>query len=92
MADHIIIWQKEVNIDLNRVIFHIDVNSAFLSWKAVYRLHHLGGQMYLRDQISAVGGDMAMRHEIYWQNLSLPNNIISEPGKRLLKRAKNTRI
>ena len=27
-----------------RVIFHIDVNSAFLSWEAVYRIRHLGGK------------------------------------------------
>lgn len=47
-----------------KVIFHIDVNSAFLSWEAVYRLHHLGGRTDLRTQISAVGGDMAMRHGI----------------------------
>lgn len=46
------------------VIFHIDVNSAFLSWEAVYRLHHLGGKVDLRKQVSAVGGDMAMRHGI----------------------------
>lgn len=47
-----------------RIIFHIDVNSAFLSWEAVYRLHHLGCQEDLRRQVSAVGGDMAMRHGI----------------------------
>ena len=47
-----------------KVIFHIDVNSAFLSWEAVYRLHHLGGRTDLRTQISAVGGDMAMRRGI----------------------------
>lgn len=47
-----------------RVIFHIDVNSAFLSWEAVYRIRHLGGKDDLRRQISAVGGDMAMRHGI----------------------------
>lgn len=46
------------------VIFHIDVNSAFLSWEAVYRLHHLGGKEDLREKVSAVGGDMAMRHGI----------------------------
>ena len=45
-------------------IFHIDVNSAFLSWEAVYRLHHLGGKEDLRNMVSAVGGDMAMRHGI----------------------------
>ena len=49
---------------LKRVIFHVDVNSAFLSWEAVYRLHHQGGKRDLREEISAVGGDIAMRHGI----------------------------
>lgn len=49
---------------MGKVIFHIDVNSAFLSWEAVYRLYHLGGSVDLREQVSAVGGDMAMRHGI----------------------------
>lgn len=49
---------------MERVIFHIDVNSAFLSWEAVYRLAHKGGQQDLREIESAVGGDMAMRHGI----------------------------
>ena len=47
-----------------RVIFHIDVNSAFLSWEAVYRLYHLGGRLDLRDIPSAVGGDITKRHGI----------------------------
>lgn len=46
------------------VIFHVDVNSAFLSWEAVYRLRHLGGKEDLREKASAVGGDMAVRHGI----------------------------
>lgn len=46
------------------IIFHIDVNSAFLSWEAVYRLCHLGGNVDLREQVSAVAGDIAMRHGI----------------------------
>lgn len=49
---------------MKNIIFHIDVNSAFLSWEAVYRLHHLGGTVDLRNEIAAVGGDMAMRHGI----------------------------
>lgn len=56
--------KKEANVSLGRVIFHIDVNSAFLSWEAVYRLYHLGGSVDLREQVSAVGGNMAMRHGI----------------------------
>ena len=46
------------------VIFHIDVNSAFLSWEACYRIHHLGGTLDLREQVAAVGGDVTMRHGI----------------------------
>lgn len=48
----------------NRIIFHIDVNSAFLSWEAVYRIRHLGGTLDLRTVPSAVGGDIAKRHGI----------------------------
>lgn len=47
-----------------KVIFHIDVNSAFLSWEAVYRKYHFGSRTDLRGQASAVGGDIAMRHGI----------------------------
>lgn len=46
---------------MKKVIFHVDVNSAFLSWEACYRIHYLGGKQDLRQMVSAVGGD----HEIY---------------------------
>lgn len=49
---------------MKRVIFHIDVNSAFLSWEACYRIHHLGGTQDLRNLVSAVGGDQEKRHGI----------------------------
>ena len=49
---------------MKNIIFHIDVNSAFLSWEAVYRMAHKGGKQDLREIPSAVGGDMAMRHGI----------------------------
>ena len=38
-------------------IFHIDVNSAFRSWEAVYRLAYNGGRLNMREAASAVGGD-----------------------------------
>lgn len=47
-----------------KVIFHIDVNSAFLSWEAAYRIRHLGGALDLRTVPSAVGGDISRRHGI----------------------------
>lgn len=49
---------------MDRVIFHVDVNSAFLSWEAVYRLAHLGGTLDLRTVPSVVAGDMSKRHGI----------------------------
>lgn len=47
-----------------RVIFHIDVNSAFLSWEAVYRLKVLHDPMDLRTIPSAIGGDEKKRRGI----------------------------
>lgn len=49
---------------MQRIIFHVDVNSAFLSWEATYRLHHLGGTVDLREIPSVVGGDQEKRHGI----------------------------
>ena len=49
---------------MENVIFHIDVNSAFLSWEAVYRLHILGDKTDLREIPSAVAGDVKKRHGI----------------------------
>lgn len=49
---------------MDKVIFHIDVNSAFLSWEAVYRMHILGDKQDLREIPSAVGGDVSKRHGI----------------------------
>lgn len=48
---------------MSRLIFHIDVNSAYLSWEATYRLQH-GEQIDLREIPSVVGGDESSRHGI----------------------------
>lgn len=47
-----------------RVIFHIDVNSAFLSWTAAYRVQMLGEKTDLRTVPSVIAGDRASRHSI----------------------------
>ncbi len=57
-------YNWEEGIVGKKVIFHIDVNSAFLSWEAVYRIRHLGGKLDLRIVPSAVGGDISKRHGI----------------------------
>ncbi|NLF80236.1 MAG: DNA polymerase IV, partial [Clostridia bacterium] len=47
-----------------KTIFHIDVNSAFLSWTAAYRIRVLGESLDLRSIPSAIGGDSEQRHGI----------------------------
>lgn len=49
---------------MERIIFHVDVNSAFLSWEAVYRLKFLNDTVDLRKIPSAVCGDIKKRHGI----------------------------
>ena len=49
---------------MDRVIFHIDVNNAFLSWEAVYRLEQGISGPDLRTIASAIGGDATKRHGI----------------------------
>lgn len=46
------------------VIFHIDVNSAFLSWEAAYRIRELGSTEDLRQIPCVVGGSEESRHGI----------------------------
>lgn len=46
------------------VIFHVDANSAFLSWSAAYRVNVLGEKEDLRNVPSVVAGDKESRHSI----------------------------
>ncbi|MBU3155855.1 DNA polymerase Y family protein [Clostridium estertheticum] len=48
---------------MSRLIFHIDANSAYLSWEAAYRLQR-GGSLDLRLVPSVIGGDEESRHGI----------------------------
>ena len=47
-----------------RVFFHVDANSAFLSWSAAYRVNVLGEEQDLRDVPSVIAGDKAQRRSI----------------------------
>ncbi len=47
-----------------RTIFHVDVNSAFLSWSALKHLEEDPGSVDLRTIPSAVGGDVKTRHGV----------------------------
>lgn len=48
---------------MSSLIFHIDVNSAFLSWTAIHRLAQ-GDPVDLRTIPSIIGGDKEKRHGI----------------------------
>ncbi|AJA48985.1 DNA polymerase IV [Clostridium pasteurianum DSM 525 = ATCC 6013] len=47
----------------NRIIFHIDVNSAFLSWSSVYNLQQ-GEAVDFREIPAVIGGDSKSRHGV----------------------------
>ena len=46
------------------IIFHIDVNSAFLSWTASRRLQEDPASVDLRTIPSIIGGDEKQRHGV----------------------------
>ena len=48
---------------MNKTFFHIDVNSAYLSWSALEKLHS-GSDIDLRTIPAIIGGDMAKRHGV----------------------------
>lgn len=48
---------------MEKIVFHIDVNSAYLSWSALKRLA-AGDSTDLRQIPSIVGGDMERRHGV----------------------------
>ena len=48
---------------MERQILHVDVNNAFLSWLAVYKLKS-GEQVDIREQVAVIGGDETKRSGI----------------------------
>ena len=48
---------------MERIIFHIDVNSAYLSWTAVEQLKN-GAEQDLRKLNAIIGGNQKSRHGI----------------------------
>ena len=75
-----------------RVIFHIDVNSAFLSWESVYRLTVLHEEVDLRTIPSAIGGDEKKRRGLYWRSPFLPGSSAYVPGRAFWRPEGSARI
>ncbi len=48
----------------NTVYFHIDVNNAYLSWEALYRMQELGETEDIRELDAIIGGDISKRHGV----------------------------
>lgn len=48
----------------NTVYFHIDVNNAYLSWEALYRMRELGETEDIRELDAIIGGDISKRHGV----------------------------
>lgn len=74
-----------------RLIFHIDVNSAYLSWSATEKLRQ-GSSLDLRAIPSIIGGDMASRHGVVLAK-SIPAKaygiVTGEPVAHALQNAPN---
>ena len=55
---------------MERIIFHIDVNSAYLSWSAIDLLKANPGSVDIRTIPAIIGGNRKTRHGIVpWQSL-----------------------
>lgn len=63
------------------VIFHIDVNSAFLSWTAIEQLKN-GSTVDLRTIPSIIGGDRESRHGIVLAKSTSAKRSVSKPANR----------
>ncbi len=53
-------WYNYFGDNMDRIIFHIDVNNAFLSWSAIYLLNN-GLKEDIRNFSSVIGGDESRR-------------------------------
>lgn len=65
------------------IIFHIDVNSAFLSWESLLRVSR--GESDLRTIPSVIGGDEAARHGIVLAKSTLAKSCGIITGEPLMR-------
>ncbi len=68
---------------MDKIIFHVDVNSAFLSWEAVHRLQQ-GESLDLREIASAVAGDQNKRHGIILAKSTLAKQYGVQTGEPIV--------
>ena len=66
---------------MERIIMHIDVNNAFLSWTAVHMIHN-GSKIDIRNRYAIIGGKESERKGIVLAKSNLCKNcgvITGEP-------------
>lgn len=75
----------------SHIIYHIDVNSAFLSWTAVKRLRDNPEALDIRTIPAVIGGDEKKRHGIVLAKsvpakamASRQESLLYRPGKNVL--------
>lgn len=59
----------ERRLFMERIIFHIDVNSAYLSWSAIDLLKKNPDSVDIRTIPAIIGGNRKTRHALFWQSL-----------------------
>lgn len=69
--------------DRDTIIFHIDVNYAFLSWESLYRLAR--GESDLRTAAAVIGGDESKRHGIVLAKSTLAKSFGIVTGEPLMR-------
>lgn len=79
---------------MEKIIFHIDVNSAYLSWSALDMLSK-GSDIDLRTIPAIIGGDMAQRHGVVLAK-SIPAKaygiVTGEPIVNALRKCPNLHV
>lgn len=73
---------------MRKTIFHIDVNSAFLSWEASDRKRKGLEETDLRDIPSAIGGDKSKRHGIILAKSTLAKKYGVKTGESIVEALK----
>lgn len=75
---------------MERIIFHIDVNSAYLSWSAIELLKKDPGSVDIRTIPAIIGGNQKTRHGIVLAKSLLAKNVYqihtAEPVANALKK------
>ena len=78
-------------IDVERIIFHIDVNNAFLSWTAIDLLNK-GYKYDIRKSYAVIGGDETKRRGVVLAKSSSAKKLGIKTGETLIEARKKCKV